>query len=130
MEELQLHDIKGLVEIPDDSIYYFFGLIGLITVLLIIITVLWYRYLKRTKAVDLQKLYKEELLNSDLNQTKQTAYKLSHYGQLLDKNETQQAAFDLIALELKHFKYKKEVPAFDTELRSSISNFLDSLNAQ
>jgi len=128
MEDLQLHDIKGLVEIPDDSIYYFYGLITIIVIAVIFMGVLLYKYLKREKQIDLQNLYRQELLNIDLDQTKDAAYKLSHYGHLLEKTDNQKAAFELLDLELKNFKYKKEVPQFDAELRSLISNFLELMN--
>ena len=130
MEELQLHDIKGLVEIPDDSIYYFYGLITLGLILCILAAVLIYRYVNREKNIDLQKIYKQELSELDLTQTKESAYKLTHFGHLLEKDGNQTAAFELLTQELNAFKYKKDVPEFDEELRSQISRFLDLMNVQ
>lgn len=128
MEELKLHDIKGLVEIPDDSIYYFFGLMGLLTLTFIIAAIFLYKYLRRDKALNLQKHYKEQLQTLNLESAKASAYLISHYGELLDKSPEQEELFSHLSEVLESYKYKKDVPNFDEKTQTQIQNFLDAMN--
>jgi len=128
MEELKLHDIKGLVEIPDDSIYYFYGLISLLIIVLLIVSVLLYRYLRREKTLNLQKHYMEQLKALDFDTPKESAYLFTHYGELLEKSPEQEELFKTLIPLLDAYKYKKEVPSFDEETLAFIQNFLDAMN--
>ena len=128
MEELKLHDIKGLVEIPDNSIYYFFGLMGLLTLSFIIAAIFFYKYLRRDKVLNLQKHYKEQLQSLNLSSAKESAYLLSHYGELLEKSPEQEELFKNLSERLESYKYKKNVPDFDEKTQSEIQNFLDAMN--
>ena len=128
MEELQLHDIKGLVEIPDDSIYYFYGLLSLLIIVLTIASILIYKYLRRDKALNLQKHYKAQLKALDLDNPKESAYLLTHYAELLEKSPEQLELFEKLTPLLESYKYKKEVPSFDKETLANIEDFLDAMN--
>jgi len=124
----ELHDIKGLVEIPDDSIYYFYGLLSLLIIVLIIASVIIYKYLQRDKTLNLQEHYKAQLNALDLDTPKESAYLLTHYAELLEKSPEQEDIFQKLMLLLEAYKYKKEVPHFDEDTQTEIQNFLDAMN--
>lgn len=128
MEELKLHDIKGLVEIPDDSIYYFYGLLTLLIIALVIASVLLFKYLRRDKELNLQEHYKAQLKSLDFNTPKESAYLLTHYAELLEKSPEQNESFEKLFPLLEAYKYKKEVPQFDDLTRAKIQDFLDAMN--
>lgn len=128
MEELKLHDIKGLVEIPDDSIYYFFGLMGVLSLTFIIAAIFLYKYLRREKSLNLQKHYKEQLQALDLSSAKESAYLISHYGDLVEKSAEQEELFTELKELLESYKYKKDVPNFDEKTQTHVQKFLDGLN--
>jgi hypothetical protein len=130
MQELQLHDIKGFVEIPDNSIYYFYSVIFLIVVIAITAIYFLLKYLKREKSVKLQKSYLEALTKLDFSDSKQTAYELSHYGHLLEKDEEQCELFEKLLAIVEVYKYQKEVPTLSKEHRQTIENFLEAINAR
>lgn len=127
MDDLQLHDIKGLVEIPDNSIYYFYSLITVILVLIALGAYAAYRYFKRDRAINMQKLYKKQLSELDIAESKSSAYSLSYLGQLIEKTSEQEALFENLFQALEAFKYKKDVPEFDEELKTKIEQFRQSL---
>ena len=129
MQELKLHDIKDIVEIPDNSIYYFSGLVFLIILALVILGWMVYKFLKRRHEIDMQKAYMKNLLELDLGQTKESAYALTMYGDLLDKDEQQEDQYAHLIEALEAFKYRKEVETFDQHTLDKIQKFLDTINA-
>lgn len=124
---LKLHDIKGLVAVPDDSLYYFVALLIGLILLLIAAAYLLYRYVKREKSVNLQKFYLEKLHALDLSKSKESAYALTEYGRLLEKDQPQKVAYEAMLEKLEAYKYQKAVAGFDKETVQSIEIFLGRL---
>lgn len=128
--EIPLHDIKGLVEIPDNSLYFFIATI-LISITLIVIAIIFIlRFFKRDKAIKLQKVYLETLSQLELTNSKQAAYELTHYGNLLEKNEEQNQRYETLIKALETYKYQKEVPPFNERDTQAIHHFLEVINAR
>ena len=128
MQELKLHDIKGLVEIPDDSIYYFYSLLGLILISIIIVSIFIYKFVKREKQENLQKLYLAQLNELKIEDSKESAYQITHLGHALDKNTLQEEAFLILVNALAPYKYQKNVPQFEADIKEEIQNFKDAMN--
>ena len=126
IEQLELNDIHGLVVIPDDSIYYFSGVVGLGVIALILIAYYLYRYLRREKKKNYQKVYLKELNAVDLADAKQSAYTITHFGGLLEKDEEQQKAYLKLVDSLEVYKYKKVVNEIESELDTQYKSFLGS----
>ncbi|KIM11597.1 MAG: hypothetical protein KU37_05210 [Sulfuricurvum sp. PC08-66] len=127
-QELKLHDIKGLALVDDVSIYYFYGVIALGVLLLALLAWGVWRFWHRTRAIDMQKLYLSRLKAVDIDATKESAYALTQWGGLIEKDLPQTKAYeDMVAL-LEAYKYKKEVPAFDEATRQKISRFLELID--
>lgn len=130
MEQLQLHDIKGFVEIPDNSIYYFYTLLFFSVIALVLAIFFLIKYLKREKAIKLQEVYLEHLKDIDLSQSKKSAYILSKYGELLDKDDAQAQIYQQLLAKLDNYKYQKEVPDLSHADKELIEQFLVSIHAR
>ena len=124
MEELR--DIKGLVEVPDLSFYYFLGLIGLIILIFIIVGILIYKKAMQKELVTQQKLAIKELENFEFSTAKESAYLFSHLAQYaVNESQTQKLQEILDALEV--YKYQKEVPELDTALKAKMQSFIEEV---
>ena len=113
MEELR--DIKGFVEVPDESFFYLvlsgFAL-GLILAFLVWF-VLWLRRPKRkSKRLSLKELAKLELKKIDFVESKETVYAFSENAQVVSPEHP--ALLDLLP-KLEAYKFKKEVPELSSE---------------
>ena len=97
----QLKDIKPLVEVTDYSFYYFLIVVILCLVVLAIIGYFTYKKLKKP------------IYHFDLNNSKQTAYKLIE----IIRNKEESAEY---INKLHNYTYKKEVPPFDKQLFDEI----------
>ena len=127
MNDIKIHDIKALVEVPDYSMYIYYGLIILSSIILCIVIYFIYKFIKNKK-VNVRKEYFDILNNLDLNNSKQSAYLITKYGYLLAQNEREkQLLADLIS-SLELYKYKKNVPNLEEEIKTSFSIFMDALD--
>jgi len=127
MNEIKIHDIKGLVEVPDYSFYIFYGLIICAFILLILVGYFIYKFIKNKKQ-DMRKEYYQVLKNIDFTNSKTSAYTISKYGLLLVQNDTEKQLLNNLVLKLEEYKYKKEVPNFDKEAKASFDIFIKSLD--
>jgi ribosomal protein S10 len=125
MNELKIHDIKSLVEVPDYSFYLFYGLISLGLLLILFCSYFIYRFL-RNKKENTRKKYFNILKNLDFTNTKQSAYDITKYGQLLVINENEKQLLENLTKKLTVYKYKKDVDNFDTKTKALIDIFIDS----
>lgn len=129
MRDIPLHDIKPLVEVPDNSLIYA-GIVAFVLVLAVILTAVWiYRRFTQAKAEDLRKSYLQKIHNIDTNNAKQAAYEISAYGRLLAENERAKDMLDNLDTRLGKYKYKKEVEALDEETLGYYKLFLEVLDA-
>lgn len=128
--QLQINDIKTIVEIPDFSIYIYYGLMLLALSILVALIYFVYNYFKSRKN-SLEKQYVMILKNIDLTNQKESAYTISKYGRLLVKEERQQRLFEELHHSLEEFKYKKII---DKEIPNTIKlkyeTFLESLDVR
>ena len=127
--DIPLHDIKGLVDVPDYSLYYFIAVITVVLVVLGGVIYLGYRYLKHKNRFDIRKEHLKRFKNIDLNNTKQAAYDLTRYGLTFRDDSSRHAKhYELMVQHLEPFKYKKEVEKFDSETLRHIHNFEEMLD--
>lgn len=127
MNTLQIHDIKNLEIIPDYSLYLFIFLICLGTIL---VCFLIYLLVKRIllKKQNIKKVYFKELQNLNLENTKESAYKITKYGQYFcDEKRVKKLYFELNE-SLETYKYKKEVEEFDDKTKEEFRRFMDAID--
>ena len=87
MNDIPLHDIKPLVEVPDNS-FIFLLVTSLIVLLVVIGLVVWIvNFYKQKKQVNLRKIHLDKIHNIDISHAKEAAYEISHYGRLLANND-------------------------------------------
>ncbi len=126
MGELKLHDIKGLVEVPDNSLLFFSATVLLSLLAIGLLSWAVYRFLQRKKHINWHALSLERLQNIDFSQSKQAAYEVTAWGDKLTKSPEQKDAFDTLVNVLEAYKYKKEVHPFDAATQALIENFIES----
>ena len=125
---IDIHDIKPIVEIPDISIYFYYGLIVLLITLGSIVLFFIYKFFKPKKRSEEYKYY-EILQNIDFKNTKKTAYDISKYGRLLAKDEREKRLIlELVEL-LSIYKYKKETKStISNEIKTKFQIFMESID--
>lgn len=128
MNELKIHDIKPLVEIPDYSFYLFITLIILSILLFVFLFFYLYKKIKNRKT-NPKKIYSKKLKEIDLSKSKKASYEITKYLNLLPKNEKQRVLANELIINLKQYKYKKETKEFNEETINLYKNFMESLNA-
>lgn len=129
MRDIPLHDIKPLVEVPDNSLIYL-GIVVSVFVLITILAGIWlYRHFTKAKTEDLRKSYLHKIHNVDTNNAKQAAYEISAYGRFLAESERAKDMLDNLDNRLSKYKYKKEVEALDEETLGYYKLFLEVLDA-
>ena len=109
----QLKDIKPLLEIPDNSIYLYGGLLAFVSVLVLGILFFVFKKLWDNKKVNLPKEYLKILKAIDWNDSKHAAYTATHYGRLLATDARRKELFSQLEPMLEAYKYKKEVEPVD-----------------
>ena len=127
---IQIHDIKPIVEIPNNSIYFYYGLIIfaiLLGIALIYLIYIFFKYKEESK----QKKYFKILKEIDFNNQKQAAYIISKYGNLLIKDERELRLFEELNSSLEEFKYKKEISQdIPNSIKVQYDIFMETLNVR
>ena len=121
MEELR--DIKGIVEVTDYSLYYLLGVVGVGTIVLIVLTVLLYKYLTKKDLLTQKKVAMDLLKKFEFGDAKESVYEFSHLAQYA-VNDTQRKELEELLAELEVYKFKKEVPELDAELKAKMKKFI------
>ncbi len=114
---MQLRDIKPLVEIPDMSVYLYWGLIVLAIIIIALLGYFFYTRIHFGKKEDLEKVYLEALNSIDWSSPKKAAYRATHYGRLLATDERREELFSQLLPLLERYKYKKEIEKVDDATR-------------
>ncbi len=127
MGEIKIHDIKPLVEVPDISFYIFYGLIVLGIIVFCIGIFLFYKYLKN-KRLNIKKIYLKKLKNVDFTNSKQSAYTITKYGQLLVQSSIEKQLLEDLIIKLEGYKYQKKVPKVDDETKALYNIFVGALD--
>jgi hypothetical protein len=129
MRDIPLHDIKPLVEVPDNSLIYA-GIVAFVFAVIVILAAVWiYRHFAKAKEEDLRKRYLQKIHNVDTGDAKQAAYEISSYGRFLAQSERAQDMLENLDNRLSKYKYKKEVEALDDETLGYYKLFLEVLDA-
>lgn len=109
----QLRDIKPLVEIPDSSVYLYWGLIILVCVAVVLLGYLLYKRIDFSAKEDQEKRSLEALNSIEWSSAKKAAYKATYYGRLLATDERKKELFAQLLPLLERYKYKKETDKVD-----------------
>lgn len=130
MRDIPLHDIKPLVEVPDDSLFYLIGgSVALVVLVLLLVLAWFYRRYRLNKGIDLRKHYLEQIHTIDTSNAKEAAYAISKYGHLLAQSPREKELLANLDTRLEAFKYKKEVASIDKETLGYFHLFLEVLDA-
>ena len=121
---VQLRDIKPLLEIPDNSFYIYWGLIGFGILLLLAILFFVIKKLWENRKINLAKGYLAKLKEIDWKNAKQSAYEATHYARLLATDERRKELFAQLEPMLEKYKYKKEVEAVDIDTKNKFNLFV------
>jgi hypothetical protein len=130
MNDIPLHDIKPLVEVPDNSLTFLVIISAVIFSLLLVVLGLWiWKKYKNDKALNIRKEYLLKIHEVNTDNAKQAAYEISEYGRALATSEKEIALLDSLDKRLSVYKYKKEVGKIDDETLGHFRVFLEVLDA-
>lgn len=127
--EIQLHDIKPLIEIQEYSFYYFLAIVIAISIVLLGILYLLYKYFRDRKKYNQRKDHLSRLNSLNRNNTKQTAYDLTVFGATFkDDSPRHLKHYELMVEKLEKYKYKKSVEEFDADTLRQIDVYKGMLD--
>lgn len=128
--DIPLHDIKPLVEVPDNSLYMFIGVVGIAVLLATAFAYLLWRFLHERKKANLRKESLEALKAVSFDDAKTAAYAITRHGRVFaaDSERHGEVYFNLVQ-RLEAYKYKKNVDAIDDEAKGYYHNYLEMLDA-
>ena len=109
----QLRDIKPLIEIPDSSVYLYWGLIILACIAVVLLGYLLYKRIDFSAKEDQEKRSLEALNSIEWSSAKKAAYKATYYGGLLATDERKKELFAQLLPLLERYKYKRETDKAD-----------------
>jgi len=124
MEELR--DIKGLVEVTDYSLYYLSALVLLGLILLLILGALLYRRVTRKRVLTQREVAIGRLKSFAFDDAKESVYAFSHLAQYA-VSESRREGLEKLLARLEPYKYRKEVPELDDELKAEMQRFIEEL---
>ena len=129
-QEIPLHDIKGLVEIQDYSLYYFSVLVIVGFILFLGALYLLYKFLQNRKKFNLRKEHAKLLHKIKFSDAKKAAYEITQLGSTFkDDTPRHERAFELLVEDLESYKYKKDVSSFSSESKHLLENYLGLIDA-
>ena len=127
--DIQLHDIKPILEIQEYSIYYFSGMVFLSLVLLFAIGYLLYMWIKQRNSFNQRKENLKLINELDLSNTKESAYGITALGFIFkDDSPRHSEMYANLSARLGEYKYKKEVDKFDEEVKGYIEVYKGMLD--
>jgi len=130
MQDIPLHDIKSLVEVPDNSLMIVIILASILLSLVFVSLAIWaWQKFKKTKEINLKKLYLEKIHNIDTSDAKQAAYEISEYARFIVNTDKEKAMLDSLDERLAQYKYKKTVQPLDKETLGHFHVFLEVIDA-
>ncbi len=122
MEELK--DIKPNIDLINSGVIETI-LFGIIIILIGLFGYFLYRFFKRNLKKDKKRISKEllQLLDFDSLSDKQLAYQFTYHG-YITVEEHFKDEFLKILKQLERFKYKKEVPKLDKDLKEQMKDYI------
>jgi hypothetical protein len=119
----ELKDIKGIIEVPDYSLWILLSIImGVILCLFLLIYFLKNRR-KRRKKLTLEQIAMKNLKEINFEDTKSAVYTFSEDFQYFI-NDTNKESFENLQKELEIFKYKKQIEQLSEELKTNIKTLI------
>ena len=77
----------------------------------------------------MSKIWLDKLKNLDINNAKEAAYSITHYGALLKEKSKSPEIFESLSQKLEPYKYRKEVPSLDERTIELYNLYVESINA-
>jgi len=118
-----LRDIKGIVEINEQSFLLFLAIVFFTLLFLFLGLYLFKNRRRRRKKPMPRALAKELLEQLNYDNTKEVVYDFLEHGALFVTDENREA-FKKIEDALASYKYRKEVPILEEQLKKEIKNFI------
>lgn len=112
---LELRDIKPLLEIPDNSYELLLGGLGVFLFFTLVALFFLVKRLWRKKEVDMQKIYFEKFKNIDWSNPKKASYETTYLGRILATEPRSKEIYSQLVPMLECYKYRKNVPSVDSE---------------
>ena len=124
MEELK--DIKGIIEVPDYSLWILLSIIAFVVFCLIILIYFLKNRRKKRKKLTLKQIAMKNLKEINFNDTKDTVYAFcENFQYFID--EKNKESFEELQKELEIFKYKKEIEKLSDEQKNRIKNMIKEI---
>ena len=113
--------IELIVKVESNSFYYFLGLIffSILIFFLLFKLVKWLWNNRKTKKTEILNI----LQNLDWNNSKDTAYKITKFGNQISNERSQKLLDDLI-IELEIYKYRKHSDDISEDVKAKFQIFL------
>lgn len=130
MQDIPLHDIKPLVEVPDNSFIYLMIIIAVIATIIIVPLIVWiWKKYQNSKSVNMRKEYLKKIRSIDTSDAKKAAYEMSLYGRLLAESQREIEMLESLDARLQKYKYKKDVQKLDDDTLAYYHLFLEVIDA-
>ena len=124
MQDIELHDIKTIVEIQEYSFFYLLGVVSITFFVVLALAYLIIRYIKNKNTYNKRAEHFNMMFSQDLSKTKEAAYAITHFGLIFrDDSPRHFEMYENITKRLESYKYKKEVDTFDDEVKSYIEQY-------
>lgn len=120
----QLKDIKPLLEIPDSTYYYYWGLILFGILLLLGVLFFVAKKVWENRKINLAKGYLQALKQIDWKDSKKSAYEATHYARLLATDERRKELFSQLEPLLEKYKYRKVVDQIDEVTQNTFNLYV------
>jgi C-terminal processing protease CtpA/Prc len=121
-----IHDIKPLEQISD-YLFFLYQILGVIGFALAVVLVLFFLRMKKR---DPKKEALTKLRALELNDAKKDAYLISKLARQLLVDEQIEQKFLALEDMLARYKYKKNVDAFDAQIKKEFALFLELVSAR
>ena len=124
MEELK--DIKGIIEVPDYSLWILLSIIAGVLFCLIFAIYYFKNRRKKRKRLTLKQIAMKNLKEINFDDTKGAVYSFcENFQYFID--EKNKEAFEKLQKELEIFKYKKEIEKLSDEQKNRIKNMIKEI---
>lgn len=121
-----LKDIKGLVEVPDYSLWILLSIVIFVIFFIILIIYLYKNKRRRKKKLTFEQIARKNLKEIDFSNTKNTVYTFSENFQYFI-NEENKEAFKKLQKELEAYKYKKDIDELPSKLEENIKELIKEI---
>ncbi|PUE63978.1 hypothetical protein [Arcobacter caeni] len=124
MEELK--DIKGIIEVPDYSLWILLSIIACVVFCLIILIYFFKNRRKKRKKPTLKQIAMKNLKEINFDDTKSAVYTFcENFQYFID--EKNKESFEKLQKELEIFKYKKEIEKLSDKQRNRIKSMIKEI---